>query len=201
MLATRVDNPFKWPVNWTLLSIVENICENFRSMSFLSGTNLPLMASCSQLCFCLLLPVMSAAVSLFIYLLFQFSCKISFVTNALFSVCGWCSSPWHLRRLKKTVRISSQKIRIRTQPTRRPTSKLKACFCVSTARPALHRNQGWERPLDFYVCFYSPTSWGHVKPTWLQFFLGGFLLFIFIIQSYKMCEGKYKLPSKAVVIL
>lgn len=55
-----------------------------------------------------------------------------------------------------------------------------ACFWVSTARPALCRNQGWERPLDFYVCFYSPTSWEHVKPTWLQLLLGGFLFCLFL---------------------
>lgn len=48
--------------------------------------------------------------------------------SSFFSVCGWWSSLWRWWRLRKMARTSRQKTRIRTLPTRKPTSRN---FCLS----------------------------------------------------------------------
>lgn len=58
-----------------------------------------------------------------------------------------------------------------SEPCQRGGLHLETPVCLSLCqRPARRpvqktRSQGWERPPDFHVCFYSPTSWGHVRPT------------------------------------
>lgn len=55
------------------------------------------------------------------------------------------------------------------------------------------RSHGWERPPDFHVCFYSPTSWGHVRPTWLHFYFKGVFLLVFVC----LCNSTlYKLMTE-----
>lgn len=62
----------------------------------------------------------------------SFSCvtsvRLQLFMLLLFSVCGWWSSLWCWWRLKKMARTSRQKTRIRTLPTRKPTSRN---FCLS----------------------------------------------------------------------
>ena len=124
------------------------------------------------------------------------------------SVCGWWWSQWFCWGVRwPEGRHRPRPIpRVRTRPTKKPTSRTfcLACLIWTSSNGILQHAErekeakqnvitGWERPPDSDVCFYSPTSWGRARPTWLRATFWGFSfrLFICIIQSLKRNTANY----------